>query len=634
MTASSWSPQPAASSAAVRQPRLGLQGLGSRTPVRWKEGSPQRSTTCPSGSARAAQTRWRLSTVPPRQAWTRISGCWVTRRMRARIPQRGSCSMPPCGTGASVHSAFKVSVLGFGAMRLPVLDTRSGQIDRDEARRLLHTAIDGGVDYVDTAWPYHGGDERGVAGLGARRAVTASASRIATKLPTWKVERRDDFDRYLDEQLERLGTGDRRLPAARTRRGVVARQGARARRAGVGRTRPRRRAHRSPRVLLPRYLRGLRRGSSTAATCGSAARSSTTSWTRSTRPARRVWSTRPTRGSGVIVMEPLRGGRAGAAHRGGGRALGRRAARPRRLRARRRLPAGDTGRVGAALGVGQARGRDRAQRHEHARAGRAEPAVRGPRRAAVADRGRARRHRQGARLLSRGHPHPVHGVQATACRARTGWPSRTSSSSTTTRPAYEDQRGRPRRLRLDRRGRPRRSLHAVRRVRGPLPAGHRHRIVARARRGNTWALRRRRTTLGAPAGSRGEESGCAFSGPVGPHPDGVPLPRDRPARIVPPWLGGRESQLGRGAWTPSACAAPMGTSRSSTSCTCSFRDAACSVALGTLVEPSGGRRCTVPSRSVRPPWASCSAADRPVAGRQPAGLLAASPPGRALGCLS
>ena len=100
---------------------------------------------------------------------------------------------------------FKVSVLGFGAMRLPVLDTRSGQIDREEARRLLHTAIDGGVDYVDTAWPYHGGESEKWLGW-ALQGGYRERVRIATKLPTWKIERREDFDRYLDEQLERLGT--------------------------------------------------------------------------------------------------------------------------------------------------------------------------------------------------------------------------------------------------------------------------------------------------------------------------------------------------------------------------------------------------------------------------------------------
>jgi predicted aldo/keto reductase-like oxidoreductase len=101
---------------------------------------------------------------------------------------------------------FRTSVLGFGAMRLPLAGDDPKDIDRDEARRMLHRAIDLGVDYVDTAYPYHGGESEGWLGWaladGYRERV-----KVATKLPTWKMEKREDFDRYLDEQLERLGTG-------------------------------------------------------------------------------------------------------------------------------------------------------------------------------------------------------------------------------------------------------------------------------------------------------------------------------------------------------------------------------------------------------------------------------------------
>jgi uncharacterized protein len=101
---------------------------------------------------------------------------------------------------------FPVSVLGFGAMRLPVVDGRNDQIDRDEARRLLHAAIDGGVTYVDTAWPYHGGSSEEWLGWALQDGYRERV-KVATKLPTWLVEGPDDFDRYLAQQLERLGTG-------------------------------------------------------------------------------------------------------------------------------------------------------------------------------------------------------------------------------------------------------------------------------------------------------------------------------------------------------------------------------------------------------------------------------------------
>src|SRR5665811_1459461 len=55
---------------------------------------------------------------------------------------------------------FKPSALGFGAMRLPMLVGADGkpdfkQIDYPAATAMLHRAIDGGVNYVDTAWMYH-----------------------------------------------------------------------------------------------------------------------------------------------------------------------------------------------------------------------------------------------------------------------------------------------------------------------------------------------------------------------------------------------------------------------------------------------------------------------------------------------
>ena len=50
----------------------------------------------------------------------------------------------------------RLSILGFGAMRLP---QAKGKIDEEAATRLIRRSIDNGVDYVDTAWPYHNGTE-------------------------------------------------------------------------------------------------------------------------------------------------------------------------------------------------------------------------------------------------------------------------------------------------------------------------------------------------------------------------------------------------------------------------------------------------------------------------------------------
>lgn len=101
------------------------------------------------------------------------------------------------------RSEKKVSALGFGAMRLPVLCGDVARIDEAEATRLVRRAIDGGVNYVDTAYPYHGGSGEPFLGRaladGYRERVM-----LATKMPTWLIEAEGDFDRYLAEQMARL----------------------------------------------------------------------------------------------------------------------------------------------------------------------------------------------------------------------------------------------------------------------------------------------------------------------------------------------------------------------------------------------------------------------------------------------
>ena len=96
----------------------------------------------------------------------------------------------------------KLSILGFGCMRLAQKD---GIVDEEKSRQQVLYAIDQGVNYLDTAWPYHSGEsERFLGrtlGSGYREKI-----RLATKLPSWMIKCREDMDRYLDEQLERLKT--------------------------------------------------------------------------------------------------------------------------------------------------------------------------------------------------------------------------------------------------------------------------------------------------------------------------------------------------------------------------------------------------------------------------------------------
>lgn len=97
----------------------------------------------------------------------------------------------------------RLSILGFGCMRLPIKD---GQIDEPRATRQLRMAIDAGVNYIDTAWPYHAGESEPFLGRALSGGYREKV-RIATKLPSFLVEKPADMPRFLEAQLDRLGTG-------------------------------------------------------------------------------------------------------------------------------------------------------------------------------------------------------------------------------------------------------------------------------------------------------------------------------------------------------------------------------------------------------------------------------------------
>ncbi len=100
---------------------------------------------------------------------------------------------------------WEVSALGFGCMRFPVIGGNSSRIEEKAAAEMLYLAIDQGINYIDTAYPYHGGQSESFVGR-TLKGVYRDKVKLATKLPSWKIKKTEDFDFYLNNQLERLLT--------------------------------------------------------------------------------------------------------------------------------------------------------------------------------------------------------------------------------------------------------------------------------------------------------------------------------------------------------------------------------------------------------------------------------------------
>ena len=100
----------------------------------------------------------------------------------------------------------KISRLGYGCMRFKTIDEDPSQIDKEKSSKIIKEAIEKGLTYIDTAYPYHEKMSEKFVGEFLEENNLRNEIYLATKLPCWLVKEKDDFYKIFNEQLENLRT--------------------------------------------------------------------------------------------------------------------------------------------------------------------------------------------------------------------------------------------------------------------------------------------------------------------------------------------------------------------------------------------------------------------------------------------
>ena len=99
---------------------------------------------------------------------------------------------------------MKLSGLGMGAMRLPVIDGDDSRIDETKTQAMVDYAMEQGVNYYDTAWGYHDGHSETVMGKALGRYPRESYF-LATKFPGYDLSNMGRVEEIFEKQLEKCG---------------------------------------------------------------------------------------------------------------------------------------------------------------------------------------------------------------------------------------------------------------------------------------------------------------------------------------------------------------------------------------------------------------------------------------------